>query len=715
MAKLSADMKRFITFVISFLTFCIVWSCISDSKHDTQDVVMQEFYLADLSGQSNDYDRLIFKDENHVILTDHYESGIVREYYIVNEKDTLSVGFSDNGFPLFMTNGHLLAIFGDYSEHSVLMGIIEESGEYEIVDIETEHNWIEYQNTVRGGVTRATEQPYELEHIQTLAWNELYTKILEKTSGIDPGIASGYTWCAIGIAYTLSDNPKYLATVEFISKSLDYYFNFSYGYKIGYAAIPEGEVFLGITGGALVVANAVVWKHNFNLIYQGIKNGDFSRLPIVQEPEMFPKLIQGGIWFDGPSSAKIDWQAQKVSVGIKLGLANFNYLDNPSQMFEIGVRSDITLPKDWKAYVEREGNEYHLICSVTPNLTNSIIKCSIPVYITGVYNIEDDIVYKIEQTPQIQVDPETVYFTSMNPIQVTVTSFSSEDWEVASWPDWLECKSNCIPTQAVNSLTLTPKRLEGESPGVVVLSVTSFGRTGHYEKEISVYPYSKEKSEPYIYKNRVLCPDGNHPHAIDLGLSVKWACCDVGASTPLDRGDYFAWGETETKEYITENFYPATYTISDYKWYKVEQVPGVGTLSGYTKYCIDPAVGYDGFTDGKTTLDLADDAAHANWGGGWRMPTKEELDELNRECSWYNSHNLGYGGGLATGPSGNSIYMTNKGCYGPTFYFTYGWYHANYWTSSLSTTYNSWADGYPAWGVEVEKRCVGQAVRPVHD
>ena len=116
---------------------------------------------------------------------------------------------------------------------------------------------------------------------------------------------------------------------------------------------------------------------------------------------------------------------------------------------------------------------------------------------------------------------------------------------------------------------------------------------------------------------------------VDLGLSVKWATANVGASKPQDYGNYYAWGETTTK---------GTYNWSTYKYAN-------GDYDELTKYCSDSYYGKDGFTDSKTTLDLSDDAAYVNWGGKWRMPTKAQQDELRNQCYWvwtesYNNSNV---------------------------------------------------------------------------
>ena len=111
---------------------------------------------------------------------------------------------------------------------------------------------------------------------------------------------------------------------------------------------------------------------------------------------------------------------------------------------------------------------------------------------------------------------------------------------------------------------------------------------------------------------------GNDHEYVDLGLSVKWATCNVGASQPEVSGDYFAWGETETD---------AKYNWKAYKYCN-------GTYKTMTKYCSKSSYGYNGFTDTKTTLDTEDDVVHVKWGGDWRMPTEEEFYELLNNCNW---------------------------------------------------------------------------------
>lgn len=110
---------------------------------------------------------------------------------------------------------------------------------------------------------------------------------------------------------------------------------------------------------------------------------------------------------------------------------------------------------------------------------------------------------------------------------------------------------------------------------------------------------------------------GSHEY-VDLGLSVKWATCNVGANVPYEYGEYYAWGETETKN---------KYDWSTYKYC-------MGRDSTITKYCNYSLGGYNGFMDNKTNLDLDDDVAQVKWGDNWRMPTTIEQEELREQCTW---------------------------------------------------------------------------------
>ena len=101
---------------------------------------------------------------------------------------------------------------------------------------------------------------------------------------------------------------------------------------------------------------------------------------------------------------------------------------------------------------------------------------------------------------------------------------------------------------------------------------------------------------------------------VDMGLSVMWSPVNMGADIVGEYGDFYAWGETETKDY---------FSFDNYKYCKKE-----GTVYKYTKYCVNPN---NGPVDNLTTLLPEDDAAHLQWGGSWRLPTKSEWEELREK------------------------------------------------------------------------------------
>ena len=125
------------------------------------------------------------------------------------------------------------------------------------------------------------------------------------------------------------------------------------------------------------------------------------------------------------------------------------------------------------------------------------------------------------------------------------------------------------------------------------------------------------------------CPDGNHPHMIDLGLpsGTKWACCNLGASTPEQSGNYYRWGETKPfKEGDTYATYP--YKNVD-----------IGNNIAGTKY----------------------DAATANWSASWRMPTENQMKELMDNCTYKWTTLNGVEGAKVTGRNGGTLFFPASG------------------------------------------------------
>jgi len=214
-------------------------------------------------------------------------------------------------------------------------------------------------------------------------------------------------------------------------------------------------------------------------------------------------------------------------------------------------------------------------------------------------------------------------------------------------------------------------------------------------------------------------PDPYNGHEfVDLGLpsGLKWATCNVGATTPEDPGDHFAWGDTVKKD---------GYTWPTYTWCN-------GSGFDLTKYCIDSFFGSNGFKDNMTTLETEDDAASYNWGSPWRMSTRADYDELlatkdntaDYTWTWCDGNNTKYAGTDVRGwqivrnSTGATLFLPAAGYRSGTNLGNVGSY-GYYWSSSLNTEAPNcaWFLCFKSSSVYVDDagRQFGQSVRPVCD
>lgn len=182
---------------------------------------------------------------------------------------------------------------------------------------------------------------------------------------------------------------------------------------------------------------------------------------------------------------------------------------------------------------------------------------------------------------------------------------------------------------------------------------------------------------------------------VDMGLSVKWASCNVGAAAPSEGGSYFAWGEISAKE---------KYDWDNYKWCN-------GNNEIITKY--------NRKGENNVSLELSDDAAYYNWGGDWRMPTWEEWEELMENCRWrWTSLDDVKGYEVTSKKNGNTIFLPAAGYYDGS-----SARHENklgrYWSSSLYVNYPTSAQFLVISKLskknDTNDRCQGLSVRPVKE
>lgn len=260
-----------------------------------------------------------------------------------------------------------------------------------------------------------------------------------------------------------------------------------------------------------------------------------------------------------------------------------------------------------------------------------------PEYSDGVHNVyRDDMAFRM----RFEIRPAGVV-SKLNSSNVKMQAYV--DWGRGQW----------------KTFDLTVKEIKQESNGVIAVKASAEAIKNSSASLFDAawkYPtYAKlliedsgqgwEISSAFVPLKAV---DGrldpkkeiNGHEYVEMGDGLKWATCNVGASTPEEAGSRFAWGETETKsEFLRDN----------YKWYKDEN---------YTKY---------NFDDGKTVLELSDDAANVNWGGSWRTPTNEEFANLLNQDNFewkYDDAKKGFSvTSKISGYEGNSIFFKSKGNY----------------------------------------------------
>ena len=165
----------------------------------------------------------------------------------------------------------------------------------------------------------------------------------------------------------------------------------------------------------------------------------------------------------------------------------------------------------------------------------------------------------------------------------------------------------------------------------------------------------EKEPEVDLRKEFVYCPDIQHPHIIDMGEAGKWSCCNVGAINPTDYGNYYAWGETGTKE---------SYTRTTYKHYIDKGNPPYKEI-------------------GENIQSSEYDAATESWKSPWKMPTRNQMEALINTCSHEWVSISGVNGYVFTSPAGNSIFLPAGGRYNTK---TNDGVNVNgyYWTSTSS-------------------------------
>lgn len=213
---------------------------------------------------------------------------------------------------------------------------------------------------------------------------------------------------------------------------------------------------------------------------------------------------------------------------------------------------------------------------------------------------------------------------------------------------------------------------------VLIVGALMFTSCNHNDEQEIPIPVSENSS----------CPDANHPHMIDLGLPsrTKWACCNLGAESPEQSGGYYAWGENYVKEIYVQGNYTHIDSVT-------RNYINIGLDIASTEY----------------------DAATANWGAQWHMPSSAQCQELIDNCTleWVTENTAD--GRKFTGPNGKSIFLPASGWREDMLYSSQK--RGGYWSSNCSMSEPMQAEGlyFSNKFVVVDRngRSYGNTVRPV--
>ncbi len=310
----------------------------------------------------------------------------------------------------------------------------------------------------------------------------------------------------------------------------------------------------------------------------------------------------------------------------------------------------------------------------------------------------------------IRATPETMFDIEVSVSTGDVLEVTSSTAVVSGYGDCLETAVNIAYKGIVYSAGDVPSLGAGtfissdqNTSGEFSVKLTGLEAKTTYNYRACVIIDGKEyygEVKSFTTEEEVLTPG----YEIDLGLSVKWASWNVGASSPEEYGGYYAWGETREKSY---------YYATTYKYWQENE-------SDYQE-----GWNYDEFINiGSDISGTLYDVATVKWGEGWRMPNRDEIIELIDNCQWEEYVYNDVKGYKVTGPNGNSIFLPNAGHrenYDLTGNGSYGYY----WSSSLGAGDDKYK-GYDAWVLALGTsafnpvegcfiRFIGCSVRPVRD
>ena len=323
-------------------------------------------------------------------------------------------------------------------------------------------------------------------------------------------------------------------------------------------------------------------------------------------------------------------------------------------------------------------------------------------------------------------NPSAYYLTSTKDGSKSYTIyFTNSSYKVASYSNSIECMIRPVYDESIIPITdihINPSHTDVELGKTVTMSASIIPDNATYRSSLPVKWTSSNTDVATVDENGVVttvsigsatitaetCAGISSsamitvtypiPEIIDLGLSVKWASVNLGAVNNYDLGYRYAWGETSPKD---------SYSWSNYRWCNGSDK----SITKYYCYYYNDYWGGEGDPDMKDVLDAEDDAVTSNLGTGWRMPTINELKELEQNCTWTQF--------TINSVKGFKITSNIEG-YTDAWIFIPG---GEYWSSTLyygsysqkAHYLNAWASGNSHDTYSTRDRDYGYTIRPVYD
>ncbi len=417
-----------------------------------------EFFIADVSSVTNDFDCIIWKDDSHFAIIKNYENGLMREQVFICDNDTLGINYSRLGFPQIIYTKDECFYFGGFDNENVRVAHLDNNGTEEFFDLDLGSYWQEHAALIRQfkADTRGSNSNKKvLTNFQQLLTQLLLPCLFPPSGAL---ISFGISSCA----YMLSDNPTYLTVAEITSVAGSIFFAFYLGTTpVGWATIGYYAVWYGTQWGAIWLGSRI---HENELLYNRLY-GDVSLVP---------------------PSGRFDWLGGKFDLYLNFGMSSFDLNDLIWEVVEKPSFVSINSISDQVPH--------SLSCSVGINDSETIRKGQLIIRLINVYDQEDDLTFDIEQDTPMTVSPSSLVFNELTTKKVKV--HSTDSWKIVEPLEWSEITRLGFDNYTDCELQITPKDKEYHL-GMIVLEATT---------------RATETSEPWTYTREILV-ENNIPFA----------------------------------------------------------------------------------------------------------------------------------------------------------------------------------------------------------